>query len=84
MPAFQTDNHYHQFVNAVLGEGRASAAFDYAGPLTEAVLLGPIATRFPQTTLEWHGRKLRFRNSAEATRHVRSEYRAGWRMKDLG
>ena len=84
IPQFQTENHYHQFVNAVLGEGRSSAPFDYSGPLTEAVLLGPIATRFPQTTLEWHGRKLRFRNSPGATRYVRSEYRAGWRMKDLG
>jgi predicted dehydrogenase len=35
------------FVDAVLGTTKASAPFDYSGPLTEGVLLGTIATRFP-------------------------------------
>jgi hypothetical protein len=62
---------------------RTSTTFDYAGPLTEAVLLGPLATRFPGTTLEWDARKLKFRNSKEATAFVRREYRAGWKVKGL-
>ena len=77
-------DHYHQFVDAVLGKGRTSAGFDYAGPLTEAVLLGPVATRFPQTTLEWNAAKLKFRNSAEATQLVRRKYRTGWKVPGLG
>ena len=76
-------NHYHQFADAVMGKGKASAAFDYSGPLTEAVLLGPVATRFPKTTLEWNAKKLKFRNSPEATRYVRRQYRSGWKIKGL-
>jgi len=84
MPQMETANHYHQFVDAVLGKGRASAGFDYSGPLTEAVLLGPVATRFPQATLEWNAGKMKFGNSAEADALVRRQYRAGWHVKGLG
>jgi hypothetical protein len=83
MPATEKENHYHQFVEAVLGNAKTSASLDYAGPLTESVLLGPIATRFPKTTLEWNAGKLKFKNSAEATRHVRKAYRSGWAVKGL-
>jgi predicted dehydrogenase len=83
MPATEPANHYHQFVDAVLGKGKASAAFDYSGPLTETVLLGPVATRFPNTTLEWNARKMKFKNSPEASRYVRRPYRAGWKVKGL-
>jgi predicted dehydrogenase len=84
IPQIEADDHYHQFVEAILGNGRTSTAFDYSGPLTEAVLLGPLATRFPKTTLEWNSRKLRFANSKEATRFVRRKYRAGWGVRGLG
>lgn len=83
MPKLESANHYHQFVDAVLGKGQTSTAFDYSGPLTEAVLLGPVATRFPKTTLEWNAAKMKFKNSPEATLHIRRKYRAGWRVKGL-
>jgi hypothetical protein len=83
MPEMESQNHNHQFADAVLGNGKTSAGFDYAGPLTEAVLLGPLATRFPQTTLDWNGARLRFKNSPEADRYVRRQYRAGWHVKGL-
>ena len=47
------NDHYLQFVEACRGNGKTSAPFDYSGPLTESVLLGCLATRFPNTTLEW-------------------------------
>lgn len=71
-------NHWHQFIDAALGKGAASANFDYAGPLTEAVLLGSVATRFPQQTLQWDAKMLRFSNVAEANHFVERPYRAGW------
>jgi predicted dehydrogenase len=83
VPQIEAVNHYHEFVDAVLGKTTTSTTFDYSGPLTEAVLLGPLATRFPRTTLEWDGRKLRFRNSKEATAFVRRKYRDGWKVKGL-
>ena len=42
------ENHYLQFVEACRGNGKTSTPFDYSGPLTESVLLGCLATRFPQ------------------------------------
>jgi predicted dehydrogenase len=76
-------NHYHEFVEAVQGKTKTAAPLDYSGPLTEAVLLGPLATRFPKATLEWNGAKMKFKNSPEATAFVRRKYRAGWRVKGL-
>jgi predicted dehydrogenase len=83
MPNLEVISHYNLFVDAVMGNGKTNAGFDYSGPLTEAVLLGPLATRFPQTTLEWNSSKLKFTNSAEANQFVRSSYRAGWKVKGL-
>jgi predicted dehydrogenase len=75
--------HWEQFVEACRGEGRTTADFAYAGPLTEAILLGNIAARFPHTTLEWNRRKMKFKQ-AEANQHVRREYRPGWSVIELG
>jgi predicted dehydrogenase len=50
VPHIDDGDHWLQFVDACLGKGKTAANFDYAGPLTEAVLLGSVATRFPKTT----------------------------------
>lgn len=76
-------NHYHQFIDAALGKGKTSAGFDYSGPMTEAVLLGSVASRFPQETLEWEAAKLSFKNVAAANQYVRRAYRAGWEVAGL-
>jgi predicted dehydrogenase len=83
VPQIEPINHYFQFVDTVRGNAKTTCSFDYSGPLTEAVLLGPLATRFPKTTLEWNSAKMKFTNSPEATRHVRRQYRAGWHVKGL-
>jgi predicted dehydrogenase len=73
-------DHWHQFIDAARGEGRTSANFDYAGPLTEAVLLGSVAARFPQQELKWDAAALKFTNVAEANQFVRRSYRQGWEL----
>ena len=83
IPKIESDDHYHQFVSTILGKAKTSAAFDYSGPLTEAVLLGPLATRFPKTTLLWDSAQMKFTNSPEASAHVRRKYRTGWKIKPL-
>ena len=83
MPQHETVSHYREFVEAVMGNGKTTTAFDYSGPLTEAVLLGPLSTRFPKTTLKWNSAKLKFANSPEANRYVRTKYRNGWKVKGL-
>lgn len=82
-PALEKLNHYHQFVEAALGNGIAGSHFDYAGPLTEAVLLTNVADRFPGQTLEWDPKGLRFTNSREANKYLRRKYRSGWAVKGL-
>jgi predicted dehydrogenase len=76
-------NHYHDFVEAALGNGVAGSNFDYAGPLTEAVLLGNVANRFPGQTLEWNAKALRFTNNREANNYLRRRYRRGWKVRGL-
>jgi predicted dehydrogenase len=83
MPNLETVMHYNLFVDAVLGNGKTNAGFDYSGPLTEAVLLGPLATRFPKTTLAWNSAKLKFTNSPEANQYIRTSYRPEWKVKGL-
>jgi predicted dehydrogenase len=74
------EDHWFQFINAARGEGRTTANFDYAGPLTEAVLLGSVASRFPRQTLDWDAKALKFTNVAKANQFVRRAYRHGWEI----
>ncbi|MDA8686135.1 Gfo/Idh/MocA family oxidoreductase [Robiginitalea sp.] len=56
----ESPKHYHQFVDACLGKAKTSAPFEYAARLTETILLGTIAGRFPGETLHWDAEKARF------------------------
>ncbi|MDB5312018.1 MAG: iolG 4 [Gemmataceae bacterium] len=62
----------------------ASSNFDYAGRLTEAMLLGNIAVRFAGQKLEWDTAGLKFANSDAATKLVSKEYRKGWDLLGIG
>jgi predicted dehydrogenase len=78
------DNHWHQFIDAVLGNRKnGDANFDYSGPMTEAVLLGSVASRFPNELLEWDGPALKFTNVPKANDFVKRAYRKGWEIAGL-
>jgi predicted dehydrogenase len=77
------ENHYLQFVEACRGNGKTATSFDYSGPLTESVLLGCLATRFPQTTLQWDAPSLRVTGAEEANQFVHPPYRKGWEVEGL-
>ena len=81
-PQVKGAKHWEQFVNACRGDGKTTANFAYAGPLTETILLGGIASRFSHVTLEWNVPKMKF-NVREASELVRRNYRAGWSVKSL-
>ena len=68
LPDMRSDNHYHQFVDAVRGVGATSAPFAYSGPLTEKVLLGD---------LKWDTKTLSVTNVADANAFVRRTPRKG-------
>ena len=81
-PAVPGGDHYGEFVEACRGLCLTSAPFKYSAPLTEAVLLGGIASHFPKTTLKWDSVGMRF-NEAAANKFIRREYRKGWGIKAL-
>ncbi|MGH8018143.1 MAG: Gfo/Idh/MocA family protein [Opitutaceae bacterium] len=83
MPEVKDAHHWSEWAEACLSGAKPSANFDYSGPLTEAVLLGSVAVRFPQKTLEWNSDALRFENVPEANAFVRRTYREGWRIPGL-
>ncbi|CAM4204070.1 Gfo/Idh/MocA family protein [Zobellia nedashkovskayae] len=66
--------HYHQFVDACLGKGQTTAPFSYAGRLTETILLGVIAGRFPNKTLHWDTETAKFAED-EANQFLGGDYR---------
>jgi len=82
-PKVESQNHWHTWIDACRGLTKTSAGFDYSGPLTEAILLGGIATRFPKQTLKWDATNLKFTNNDEATAFVQRKYRKGWEVKTL-
>jgi predicted dehydrogenase len=73
-------NHYHAWVDAALGGPKTSDNFTYAGPLTEAVQLGNVATRVPGKLLEWNAATGRITNDEAANKLVTKAYRAGWEI----
>lgn len=76
-------DHYHLFVDACLGGAPTTANFDYAGPLTEAVLLGVLANRFPQQEMIWNAEAMKISNFAPASELIRRRYRQGFEVTEL-
>mgnify|MGYP003664136031 FL=1 len=68
------DKHYHQFVDACLGKTETTAPFEYSARLTETILLGVIAGRFPNKTLHWDNNTARF-SEPEANKFLDAPYR---------
>ncbi|MCH2177400.1 MAG: Gfo/Idh/MocA family oxidoreductase [Mariniblastus sp.] len=76
-------NHYHQWVDACHGNGETSADFSYSGPLTEALLLGVVANRFPGETLQWDAENMSVTNLAAANQLLQSQYRKDFTVENL-
>jgi len=76
---YKTKGHQVDWVKACKGEGEAVSNFDYAGPLTELVMLGNIAIRAGEP-IEWDGANKRITNVPSANQYVQREYREGWKL----
>jgi hypothetical protein len=83
LPDAEQGHHWTIWAEACMNGGKPGANFDYSGPLTESVLLGSVAVRFPQTTLNWNSAKLQFDNEKAANQYVRRKYRKGWDVAGL-
>ena len=76
-------NHYHQWVDACLGKAETSSHFGYAGLLTEALLLGVVANRFPGRKLMWDAGNLSVTNLKEANSLLKRVPRDGFQVTGL-
>ena len=76
--------HYREWVEACKGGKPAGSNFDYAGPMTEVILLGNVAVRMSLKTLEkglcleYDGPNMKVTNLPEANEYLRRTYRQGW------
>jgi predicted dehydrogenase len=74
------DGHEKDWIRACKTGKPASSNFDYSGPLSEAVLMGNLAVRFPDRELLWNGQAMEVTNDADANAYVRRDYREGWHL----
>jgi predicted dehydrogenase len=77
-PKLEPIDHYHLWVDSILGKAECNAGFDYAHLLTTNVLLGVVGSHFPGKLLEWDGGKMRFTNHEAANKYVTRDYRPGF------
>ncbi len=69
--------HYQEWIEACKGGEPAGCNFDYAGPLTEIVLLGNIAIRTGKKIL-WDEKNLKITNDDAANQYLSEPYHNGW------
>jgi hypothetical protein len=69
--------HHSEWVQACKHGGKTSCNFDYAGALSECVLLGNVAFR-TEKQLHWKPDSLSIPNVPQAEALLRREYREGW------
>ena len=72
-------SHEQNWIDACKGGAVACSNFDYAGPMTEVVLLGNLALR-SEGLLMWDGPNMRVTNNDAANQYVQREYRQGWTL----
>jgi predicted dehydrogenase len=69
-----------EWLAAIRGDGQPMSNFDYAGMLTEFILLGNIGIRAQGKKLAWDGPNMKFTNAPEADRWLKREYRKPWTL----
>ena len=72
--------HHAEWLKACKEGTKTHSSFDFAGPLTEAVLLGTISVRLGGAKLYWDSEKMKVTNLPEANNYLHYEYRKGWTL----
>jgi len=72
-------DHYRDWIRACKGGPKPSADFDYAGPLTETILLGNVAAHIGRRIF-WDGPNFRITNVPDAEKYLKRQYRKGWTL----
>jgi len=71
-----------EWIEAIKAGKKSTTDFEYAGLLTEMMLLANIAVRMQEhyTKLQWDGEKMEFTNLPEANKYIHKDYRPGWSL----
>ncbi len=72
--------HHAEWVKACKQGTPTASNFSFAGPLTEAVLLGSIAIRCQGAELAWDPVAMKIPNNPEAEQYLHYDYRPGWSL----
>ena len=76
----RSPGHYEEWLLACKGGSKPISNFDYAGPLTEILLLGILALRAPGRRLEWDSASMKIKNAPELDPFIHIAYRKGWSL----
>jgi hypothetical protein len=79
---WQREDVYKDWVVAVRAGRPAPCHFGYAGPFTEAYLLGNVALRVGHR-IEYDALQFRVTNCSEANPLLTREYRRGWDLQEI-
>ncbi len=69
--------HHRNWLEACQGKTQTSTPFDYAGPLTEFVLMGNVALR-AGSKLDFDWKNMKITNAPEANEYLKPGYREGY------
>jgi len=72
--------HHREWVDACKTGSATRSNFDFAGPLTEAVLLGSVCVRNGGQKLCWDSANMKITNTPETNKYIHYEYRKGWNL----
>jgi predicted dehydrogenase len=72
--------HHKEWLEACKGGAPPRSNFGFAGPLTEAVLLGSVCVRNGGDQLDWDSENLKITNDPDANQFLHYEYRKGWSL----
>lgn len=72
--------HHKEWIQACKTGSPTRSNFGFAGPLTEAVLLGTVCVRMGGGKLIWDSKNMKVTNLPEANEYLHYEYRAGWTL----
>ena len=75
----QRSRHELEWVAACKKGRQPCSSFAESGPLTEMVLLGNVAL-LAGKPIEWDCKKMKIVNEPAANKHLRREYRDGWKL----
>jgi hypothetical protein len=72
--------HHEEWIQACKTGSATESNFGFAGPLTEAVLLGSVAIRMEGELLQWDSANMKIPNAPEAEQFLHYQYRQGWSL----